>query len=105
MKTYKNDDGNRIVEFSKDLCLMIRKEPNRKFIFWNAPGMKKFCGLKYNTRCKIGKKVANWCRFWVMDFPGFHWNADNSGWRFGTQKVYLWSTKWRAPLSREEMEF
>lgn len=46
MKTYKNDDGNRIVEFSKDLCLMIRKEPNRKFIFWNASWYEKILWIK-----------------------------------------------------------
>lgn len=104
MKSYVNDDGNRIIQLGKNYHLFIRKNPNRKFIFWNAPGIKKFSGLKYNTRFERYKH-PKWCAHWDIEIPGFHWVGDNAKWEIGTQKVHLCRTKWRVPgYTREDIE-
>ena len=89
-----NSDKAKWIEITKVLLFWITPKHNRtKFIFWKAPGLKKFYGFK-NCRFRIFKgsnepiSIKNLRVF--IRLPFFYWNKHNCGWEFGLPNHYLW---------------
>ncbi|MDU5776213.1 MAG: hypothetical protein E6Z74_09840 [Clostridium perfringens] len=90
-----NHDGAKWIEITKALLFWIRPKRNKtRFIFWKAPGLKKFYGYK-NFRFKIWKyddkkrMSINNLRVFIR-LPFIYWDKHNCGWEFGLPNYYLW---------------
>lgn len=101
MKIKTSRDGAKWIEVTR--ALLLWKEPKgrgTKFVFWKAPGLKKFYGL-VNCRFSIwlyakheGFSFKN--LRWFIRLPFFYWEKDNSGWIFGSNSIHLWWHEARA---------
>ncbi|MFL0245519.1 hypothetical protein [Candidatus Clostridium stratigraminis] len=90
-----NRDGSKWVNVTKALLLFKPyKESRIHFIFWKAPKLSKFYGLK-NCRFNIHKGASHKpmsiknLRVYIR-LPFFYWDKHNCGWEFGLPNLYLW---------------
>jgi hypothetical protein len=95
IKIKTNRDNAKWIEITKVLLFWIRpKQYRTKFIFWKAPGIKKFYGFE-NCRFRIFKGVSYQpmsienLRVFIR-LPFFYWDKHNCGWEFGLPNYYLW---------------
>lgn len=94
MKVKSNYNGSKWIEIT-NVLLLWRTYPaaRTKFIFWKAPGLKKFYGYK-NLRFRIwsysSKKLSLRNLRVLIKLPFFYWHKHNCGWEFGLPNLYLW---------------
>lgn len=94
MKVKSNSNGSKWIEITKALLLWrTYPEARTKFIFWKAPGLKKFYGYK-NFRFRIwsysNEKLSLKNLRAFIRLPFFYWYKHNCGWEFGLPNLYLW---------------
>ncbi|MDV3426650.1 MAG: hypothetical protein LIR50_05605 [Bacillota bacterium] len=99
IKFETNRDNAKWIGITKTLLFWIEPKQQRvQFMFWKAPGLKKFYGFK-NCKFKIFKGSnepisINNLRI-LIRLPFFYWYKHNCGWEFGLSNYYLWWHKAR----------
>lgn len=101
MKIQTNSDGSKWIEITKATFLWrVPKQRRIQFIFWKAPKLKKFYGLR-NCRFHFYKGVTHKpmsiknLRVFIR-LPFLYWEKNNCGWEFGLPNFYLWWHEARA---------